>query len=139
MRRRLVLVLAWLKPCPSLNLCGCDLLGLASFQSTSKIKVKSRGQECPRHTRNPSPHLPARRRRYLRAPAGTPAAHALVAASPSVSRFSTPRMRHSTGSARPPNESCNNYSVISTRQWLFNHTRRPSIINDLGAQLRQRS
>src|ERR1019366_2366367 len=79
MRRRLVLVLAWLKPCPSLNLCGCDLLGLASFQSTSKIKVKSRGQECPRHTRNPSPHLPARRRRYLRAAAGASAAHALVA------------------------------------------------------------
>src|SRR5271157_6053771 len=81
--------LARLKPCPSLNLCGFDLLGLARFRSTSKIKVKGRGQECPRYTRNLSPHLPARRRRYshlparrrryLRTPAGTAAAHALVA------------------------------------------------------------
>src|SRR5271157_195715 len=71
--------LARLKPCPSLNLCGSDLLGTARFQSTGKIKVKGRGQECPRYTRNPSPHLPARRRRYLRTAASTAAAHALVA------------------------------------------------------------
>ena len=34
---------------------------------------------------------------------------------------------------------CKNYSVISTREWLFNHTRTLSIINDLGGRLRSGS
>jgi len=33
---------------------------------------------------------------------------------------------------------CKNYSVISTRKWLFNHTRTLSIINNLGGRLKQR-
>jgi hypothetical protein len=56
----------------------------------------------------------------------------------SVSRHNRPLISTPEGDprldrVRPPTkyEFCNNYSVTSTRQCLFNHTRTPSIINDL--------
>jgi hypothetical protein len=65
-----------------------------------KIKVRSRGRERPRYTRNQSPHLPARRQRYLRAAAGASAVHALVATAASaaaLARTQGPERHHAAG------------------------------------------